>query len=125
MGITEKNGIPHVWGVPCAHDKVWETLTFPLKDTYTGWICPHCLGYLFKYNTGLHCINSCHLAKKHLPSVYLKEKRFSVKVNFSVKAIYHSARQLVKRKYLRRWITGPQKDRQRFKHPIQIAPLRP
>ncbi|MGZ3862202.1 MAG: hypothetical protein ACXVPN_11810 [Bacteroidia bacterium] len=59
-GITEKNGIPYVWGVPCIKDAEYK---FSLnKFPVTIWLCPHCLQNISFENEDIFCVTGCHLS---------------------------------------------------------------
>ena len=61
-GITEKNGLPYVWGVPCVKDYYYQFSADRLMRR-TAWLCPHCLDNISLENEEMFCQNSCHLAK--------------------------------------------------------------
>lgn len=53
QGIEIKDGIPHVWGVPCIKDE-----EKPFLDCFSQWKCPHCKAHMSKK---MICLNACHL----------------------------------------------------------------
>ena len=62
-GITEKNGVLYVWGIPCSRD---ENYKFSLAE-YLGltiWVCPHCEAHLSYNDDEIICINNCHKNKR-------------------------------------------------------------
>jgi hypothetical protein len=61
-GITEKNGIPYVWGVPCVKDNYYKFSADRLVGR-TAWLCPHCMDNISLENEEMFCRNSCHLVK--------------------------------------------------------------
>ncbi|HXB39374.1 MAG TPA: hypothetical protein VNZ49_02460 [Bacteroidia bacterium] len=61
-GITEEDGVPHVWGVPCIRDKNYR---FSLAEYLhlTVWLCPYCYSHLIQKEDSKICINDCHKSR--------------------------------------------------------------
>ena len=61
-GITEEDGVPHVWGIPCIRDRNYR-LSLAEYFGLTFWLCPYCDSHLIQKEGSKICINDCHIAK--------------------------------------------------------------
>jgi len=64
-GITIKQGVPHIWGIPCTRDANYK---FSLAE-YLGlmvWLCPFCDSHLCVREKQITCLNNCHVDKNSI-----------------------------------------------------------
>ncbi|HWY39076.1 MAG TPA: hypothetical protein VNY73_10990 [Bacteroidia bacterium] len=61
--ISEHNGVPYIWGVPCIKDKNYRFSSAEFLGL-SEWVCPHCHSHISQENGDIICLNSCHLKKK-------------------------------------------------------------
>lgn len=74
-GITEKEGVPYVWNVPCFKDTDYKFSEAKLKGL-SYWICPHCLKHLSLQDEIILCAQGCHLKNDpKTKSVFIKSDK--------------------------------------------------
>jgi len=79
QGMLEKNGVPFVWGIPCARVTNYELQGDTLRRGIE-WICPHCLGFLKEQEHILVCSNNCHLPSTKVGQNFLQAARKASRV---------------------------------------------
>lgn len=58
-GVKNKEGIPHIAGVPCIWDRYFRFSSAEFLGL-SEWICPHCFTNLSMEEREIICLNDCH-----------------------------------------------------------------
>lgn len=101
-GISEKDGIPHIWDVPCVRDNGFGNIALKPGLTYTNWICPCCLNNLNIDENGMYCKTGCHLANEKLTSVFLKKRKRSFPLTDFLSSLFQPVADKINSKRWRR-----------------------
>ena len=73
-GMTEKNGIPHIWEVPCIKEVDYR-LHAEKFNLSQGWLCPHCLTFITTTKAEPSCSKGCHLRRDLFVKSFFNVKR--------------------------------------------------